>query len=70
MAKIHKFIFYFYNVNDSLLLCRFYWGDDDCSGDMDQYTAIQVDDDACDDWDCDQYEGEGSNYAFKGICDA
>ena len=50
---------------------RFYWGEKDCDGKYDQWTAINVEDCGDDDWDCtveDDDDVEDVTVAMKGKC--
>ena len=52
---------------------RFYWGESDCDGKYDQWTAINVEDCGDNDWDCtieddDEYYTGDVTVAMKGTC--
>ena len=46
-----------------------YWGEDDCGGNYDQWTAVDSETDDCDDLSCHTYDNNGSKYSIEGFCD-
>jgi hypothetical protein len=57
--------FYIYLIMSN----RIFWNEDSCDGDMDTWTAIKIAEEDCNSWDCMEYDGDGSSYAYRGSCD-